>query len=571
MENSPDRRELLDLLDALCHDRLDEMRHERLQQLIRDDCESQRIYLDYIDTHLALKKILRPGGERDTLSSLFRDGRDPGPANVAPWRRPGRRLSLAGAAVVVVALGISAILLKGRPEREGEREAGGKEPGIRSAPARESAPRLVQSSGARFFGGRILPNGARLPFEEELALTEGLVELSFVDGASVILRAPAVFKVANRARLIVEMGRCSVHAPDGAQGFRVETPVGEVVDLGTRFSVDVTETGEAEVQVVEGLAEVHAGTSPNPIRLARGQAQKYSLDGKLSADDIRFDRSKYVSRLPDRIVTYEATERDGGRAETLLSVSVQRDGKIQTYRVDDLIGIDLIHYKVDPRGSIATGMDRTDPEQGDPRSRRRLDLLDRDAKLTTGVINPGKSMAPLEADPVLNDPEDPLHPNTPGFAVRFRTPVVNSPGPDVVLFDVQLIIDREKGDPFHVSPLHFAPGLKSHTIMDYDIDLLSAEARTLAGVRTYQFGTAIHALGELKRGRHNAGHETSVRTKALAVGIDLSNLGYRLGEAAEGLFFQAMPTERHPRAVVDPVFIAGLPPLVQPLARRTAR
>ena len=41
---------------------------------------------------------------------------------------------------------------------------------------------------------------------------------------------------AGRARLVMKLGRCSVHAPDGAQGFRVETPLTAVVDLGTGAS-----------------------------------------------------------------------------------------------------------------------------------------------------------------------------------------------------------------------------------------------------------------------------------------------------------------------------------------------
>ena len=420
-----------------------------------------------------------------------------------------------------------------------------------------------------------MPIGARLPFGEEYALTDGILEIAFADRATAIIRAPAVFEVVDRARLLMKIGRCSVHAPDGAQGFCVVTPVVDVVDLGTRFSVDVSDTGEAEVQVVEGLAEVYPGSPPHkrpqPVRLATGQARKYALDREVTADDIVFDASRYTAQLPDRIVTYAASERDGGGAEELLSVSVQRQGTLYTYRVEDLIGIDLIHYKVEPKGSIATGMNEADPELGDLNSRRRLDLLDRDAKLTTGVINPGRSNVPLTHDPVFNDPEDPRLPNTPGFAVRFHVPVVNAAGPDVVLFDVHLIIHREKGDPFLVSPLHFAPGLRTDTIQDWDIDLLSSEARTLAGVRVAQFSTPIHALSDLLKGQHNSGRQTSVRTKALAVGIDLSDLGYKLGETVEGLFFQAMPTERYPAAVIDPVFIAGLPPLGRPIAQRTAR
>jgi ferric-dicitrate binding protein FerR (iron transport regulator) len=562
MDERSKRRDMFELLDILCDGRMEPCQHERLQQLLKDDVAAQRIYLDYLDTHLALRRLLLAGN----------DGGSPpvdstGCRRVEPTRqrgdRPQRRFRLA---VFAVAAGvtIAATIVFALRGHGGRKQ-------VERVAALDPTPRLIQSAGAKFFAGRSLPNGSRIPFGEEFALTDGILEIAFVDGATTIIRAPAVFEVANRARLIVKLGRCSIHAPEGAHGFRVQTPVAEVVDRGTRFSVDVSERGEAEVQVVEGLADVHPGASPHSrlgsVRLATGQAQKYSLDSEVTAREVRFDASKYTSRLPDRVVTYDAKGRDGGGAEELLSVSIQRDGMLHTYRVADLIGIDLIHYKTQYRESIATGTDAIDPEQGDPDGRRRRDLLDRDAKLTTGAINPGSSKDPLTSDPVLNDPEDPQVPNTPGFAVRFREPVINSPGPDVIIFDIQMIVHRPTGDPFHVSPLRFAPGLKTHTVQDYDIDLFSPEARTLAGIRVYPFRTKAHSMRDLSSGRHSAGRQTSGQTKALVTGIDLSDLGYKAGAAVEGLFFQSAPPEGDPDAVIDPVFLAGLPPLGRPIER----
>ena len=209
-----------------------------------------------------------------------------------------------------------------------------------------------------------------------------------------------------------------------------------------------------------------------------------------------------------------------------------------------------------------------DPATHAPLDRRRAALLDRDANLNTGLINPGGSREPLAGDPVLNDPEDPLAPNTPGMAVRFRTPVVNSAGPDVVFFELQVIVHPERGDPFRVSPLHFSPGLKTHSVWSYDIDLASPEARTLAGFRLYTFASPSRSLEDALTSKHNRGSEYAVRAKALAVGIDLSDLGYKEGEVVDGLFFQDAQDDEN---LVDPVFIAGLPPVKPPIAAAKAR
>jgi hypothetical protein len=50
----------------------------------------------------------------------------------------------------------------------------------------------------------------------------------------------------------------------------------------------------------------------------------------------------------------------------------------------------------------------------------------------------------------------------------------------------------------------------------------------------------------------------ALRFRALAVGIDLSDLGYAANAEVPGLFFQDALDDGHQ---VDPVFIAGLPEL----------
>ncbi|MEZ5948470.1 MAG: hypothetical protein R3C12_04455 [Planctomycetaceae bacterium] len=57
------------------------------------------------------------------------------------------------------------------------------------------------------------------------------------------------------------------------------------------------------------------------------------------------------------------------------------------------------------------------------------------------------------------------------MAFRFERPVVNGPGADVVLFDIQSFSNPPQGDAFHVSPLHFREGLKSHTIQQFDLTM----------------------------------------------------------------------------------------------------
>jgi hypothetical protein len=74
--------------------------------------------------------------------------------------------------------------------------------------------------------------------------------------------------------------------PPAAKGFTVVTPNGRAVDLGTRFGVDVPETGTAELHVFQGevIAEVHGARARQSLR--SGEALAMS-DGGGAARELR--------------------------------------------------------------------------------------------------------------------------------------------------------------------------------------------------------------------------------------------------------------------------------------------
>lgn len=413
---------------------------------------------------------------------------------------------------------------------------------------------LASAAGTRFFGELSPPVGSLLALRRDYVLTTGMVEVAFPSGATAIIEGPAVFRVNSNVSLGLEVGHCSVHAPDGAEGFRVETPITRVVDQGTRFTVRVSETSETEVQVIEGMADVSGLAEPNraapapgwEVQLTETEARRFSGPDADDVSPARFTPSSYRRGLPDRVVSYEATSAPDGGADDLLGVTVQRDGLIHRYPVDRLIPVELTWFRStadrDPHGHLAGG---------DTLPARRADLLS-DRALNTGTINPGGSPSPLETDPVLTDAEGQ---GTPGMAVRFRSPVVNGPGPDVVFFELQTALNPPDGDAFHVSPLEFRPGRRSLTVSAYDLTMTSPEALKLAGFYPYRFPTPVVGLADLESADCLRTARLA-RFQALAVGIDLSDLGFHDGERVEGLFFQDAEDND---SRVDPVFIAGLP------------
>ncbi|OYW19121.1 MAG: hypothetical protein B7Z55_09445 [Planctomycetales bacterium 12-60-4] len=368
-----------------------------------------------------------------------------------------------------------------------------------------------------------------------------------------MIEGPAVFRVTSAESLALDVGRCSVHAPDGADGFRVETPGTRVVDRGTRFSVNVSETSETEVQVIEGAADIYerqamTGGAPEPasretdkaIRLTANDAQRFAHVREFTSTAIPFDAGDYRRQLPNRVVSYEATTGADGDAENLVSVTVQRAGVVSTIPVDDLIPADIAWF----RGSAGAYLCSNQSLPPD-----RLQLLT-DRSLVTGVINPGGSETPLTSDPIVDGDA-----GTPGMLIRFRSPVVNGPDADIVLFDLQTFVDPPEGDAFHVGPVKFRPGLRSHTIRVFDLTMESPSALNLTDFDVSMFGRPVESVSDLQTAECSPRRQV-VKFRGLAMGIDLSDLGYGRGESVEELFLQDALDDQH---YIDPVFIGGLP------------
>ncbi|TWU12112.1 FecR protein [Symmachiella macrocystis] len=397
---------------------------------------------------------------------------------------------------------------------------------------------------ARFFGELSPSVDSVLVPERDYVLMSGLVRVAFPTGASAIVEGPAVFRVMSDECLALDVGHCSVHAPDGAEGFRVETPVTRVIDRGTRFTVNVAETSETEVQVIEGEADIFErfhDDAESEIRLNDGDAQRFAKGREFSADHIPFEPNAYRYSLPDRIVSYSTTTADDGRAENLTSVTVQRDGRVVDIPITDVIPARVTAFKATSSGAFICG--------GPTIPAKRIETSS-DHSLVTGVINPGGSVEPLASTPVLMGESA-----TPGLAIRFDKPVENGPGADVVVFDLQTFSNPPNGDAFHVSPLRFRDGLRSHTIRVYDLTMESPGAHDLTGFHVHMFAEAAESLEQLES-LECSPRKQVITFRGLAVGIDLSALGYDDGDTVDGLFFQDALDDQHH---FDPVFIGGLP------------
>jgi hypothetical protein len=87
----------------------------------------------------------------------------------------------------------------------------------------------------------------------------------------VVLNGPVDLDIVNERRVFLRSGKMTPFVPPDAAGFTVVSPSGEVVDLGTEFSVGVDATGKTEIYVIDGSVKAAAGhVGRPPLEMTQG-------------------------------------------------------------------------------------------------------------------------------------------------------------------------------------------------------------------------------------------------------------------------------------------------------------
>lgn len=139
------------------------------------------------------------------------------------------------------------------------------------------------------------PFGDRIG-KQRLHFMEGFLRLQFDSGVEVTLQGPADFEVVSPEKVSLLAGVFTADVPPGAEGFTLKTPNAEVVDLGTSFGVELTESGDACVSVFEGEVTVAPRESSETRHLKEGEAVRVGVDQRM--ESVEFDVSSYEKLWP---------------------------------------------------------------------------------------------------------------------------------------------------------------------------------------------------------------------------------------------------------------------------------
>ncbi len=123
----------------------------------------------------------------------------------------------------------------------------------------------------------------RLSPGNRISIESGRLTLVFDCGVQMVLEGPADMEIVGEKRIRMDTGIITARAWTGGEGFTIDTPQVNVVDLSTEFGVKVDRAGKTDVAVFEGAIDVFeqepasntstAGTTPE--RLSSGEAIRF--------------------------------------------------------------------------------------------------------------------------------------------------------------------------------------------------------------------------------------------------------------------------------------------------------
>jgi len=120
-----------------------------------------------------------------------------------------------------------------------------------------------------------------------ISQTVGWLTLQTLNGVSVTLDAPFRAELLDHDRIHLAQGRARVRVPEGAEGFRLDSPSFEVVDLGTEFATVVNQDGTGTCRVFEGKADVSLLDSIGEVKRTQRLVANESVRVTPAKQDLR--------------------------------------------------------------------------------------------------------------------------------------------------------------------------------------------------------------------------------------------------------------------------------------------
>ncbi|MEM6278743.1 MAG: FecR domain-containing protein [Verrucomicrobiota bacterium] len=164
----------------------------------------------------------------------------------------------------------------------------------------------------RFMEGERLSPGA-------IDLDSGTAVIRFDGGAELIMTGPGRVDLLTPMSASLLGGEVVIRAEEGAEGFQLSTPSGDLIDLGTEFAVKIDEQGHTELHVHEGEVAIGASLEPSSI-VREGNAVRLPSEGGAELSELPLNAPRFSELMAraapkerrDLMIAYEGFHEEAG-------------------------------------------------------------------------------------------------------------------------------------------------------------------------------------------------------------------------------------------------------------------
>ncbi|MFC4994199.1 LamG-like jellyroll fold domain-containing protein [Rubritalea tangerina] len=159
----------------------------------------------------------------------------------------------------------------------------------------------------------------------KLDIKDGLIEITYDSGTSVILKGPSVYYIEENNRGFLESGTLRATTPGNVARFTIETPNTKLLDYGTTYGVTASNDNSTSIHVLKGRVRAQSSGADAPqwrtlyagdaIEIAQGLESPATYTN-FEADMSQFDwapQRKHVRDTPLKYLHYGFENFDGTR------------------------------------------------------------------------------------------------------------------------------------------------------------------------------------------------------------------------------------------------------------------
>ncbi len=255
----PGNQRSLRAMGDLCNGVISESEGQWLAEQLREDLALRDVYVDYMTMHACLST------EAVVLHPVIEDSQRVDSSHSEGGPEVGRSAKLFGkfwlnksllalaASVVFVAL-FTGVFNFDLPTRDGQLAEA---PSVADAPSMSIA-RITGTQNCRWGdSGTDIGFGSELGAGQTIQLIEGLAEITFEDGATMLLESPATIVFYSAGQIEVQEGRLAARIPPGSSNLCIRTKTFDLYNVDAEFGLLARASGNSELHVFSGTVRAN--------------------------------------------------------------------------------------------------------------------------------------------------------------------------------------------------------------------------------------------------------------------------------------------------------------------------